>query len=68
MAGAHATQLVSSLLRNGPQHLRTLRADLAAWMEENAWSSLEEMRGNMSFERIPDPGAYERANFRMMLR
>ena len=27
-----------------------------------------EMRGNMSFERIPDPAAYERANFRMALR
>ena len=27
-----------------------------------------EMRGNMSLERIPDPAAYERANFRMALR
>ncbi len=30
--------------------------------------SLDEMRGNMSFERIPDPAAYERANFRLSLR
>ena len=37
-------------------------------MEENEWESLDQMRGNMSLGRIPDPAAYERANFRMMLR
>jgi dihydroorotate dehydrogenase (fumarate) len=68
MAGAHATQMVSALLRNGPRHLRKVRSELEAWMEENEWDSLEEMRGNMSFCRIPDPAAYERANFRIMLR
>ena len=36
--------------------------------QEHEWSSLDEMRGNMSLERIPDPAAYERANFRMALR
>jgi dihydroorotate dehydrogenase (fumarate) len=68
MAGAHVTQMVSALLRNGPRHLRLVRADLEAWMAENEWSSLDEMRGNMGFERIPDPAAYERENFRMMFR
>jgi dihydroorotate dehydrogenase (fumarate) len=64
MTGAHATQMVSALVRNGAGHLRTLRRDLEAWMAENEWGSLEEMRGNMSFGRIPDPAAYERARFR----
>jgi dihydroorotate dehydrogenase (fumarate) len=68
MAGAHATQLVSALLRNGPNHLRTIRTEVESWMQEHEWSSLGEMRGNMSFDRIPDPAAYERANFRMALR
>jgi dihydroorotate dehydrogenase (fumarate) len=68
MAGAHATQLVSALLRHGPGHLCTVRSEIEAWMEEHEWSSLGEMRGNMSLERIPDPAAYERANFRMALR
>lgn len=66
MAGAHATQLVSALVRNGPGHLRTLRAELEGWLAENEWGSLDEMRGNMCFGRVPDPAAYERANFRMM--
>ncbi|HXV61154.1 MAG TPA: dihydroorotate dehydrogenase-like protein [Vicinamibacteria bacterium] len=68
MVGAHATQMVSALVRNGPAHLRTVRKDLEAWMEENEWSSLDEMRGNMGFSRIPDPATYERANYRMTIR
>lgn len=67
MAGANITQMVSALLKNGPGHLRKIRADLEAWMEENEWSSLNEMRGNMSQERIPNPQAYERANYMLML-
>jgi dihydroorotate dehydrogenase (fumarate) len=68
MAGAHATQMVSALLRHGPSRLRTIRAEIEAWMLENEWSSLSEMRGNMSLGRLPDPAAYERTNFRMALR
>jgi dihydroorotate dehydrogenase (fumarate) len=60
--------MVSALLRHGPDHLRTVRREVESWMEEHEWSSLCEMRGNMSLERIPDPAAYERANFRMALR
>ncbi len=67
MAGAHITQMVSALLKNGPGHLKKVCADLEAWMEENEWSSLNEMRGNMSQERIPNPQIYERANYIMML-
>jgi dihydroorotate dehydrogenase (fumarate) len=68
MCGAHVTQMVSALLRHGPSHLRTVRREIEAWMQEQEWRSLNEMRGNMSLERIPDPAAFERANFRMALR
>ncbi len=66
MAGAHATHMVSALVANGPGHLRTVRAELLAWLAENEWGSLDEMRGNMGFGRVADPAAYERANFRTM--
>jgi dihydroorotate dehydrogenase (fumarate) len=68
MAGAHATQMVSALLRNGPSYLRIVRNEIEVWMQEHEWASLNEMRGNMSLGKIPDPAAYERANFRMALR
>lgn len=66
MAGAHVVQLVSALMRHGPNYLRTLRTELEAWMIANEWSSLEEMRGNMSFQKIPNPAIYERETFRRM--
>ena len=66
MAGAHVVQLVSAIMRNGPRHLRSLRTEVEAWMLANEWTSLDEMRGNMSFQRIPNPADYERENFRRM--
>ena len=38
MAGAHATQMVSALLRHGPDHLRTVRSEIESWMQEHEWS------------------------------
>lgn len=66
MAGAHAVQIVSALMLNGPGVLPKLRTELEAWMIANEWNSLEEMRGNMSFQRIPNPAVYERETYRRM--
>ena len=67
MAGADVTQMVSALLKNGAGHLRTVRQDLEDWMEENEWSSLAEMQGNMGVDKAPNPKAYERANYMTIL-
>ena len=66
MAGAHGLQMVSALMLRGPKYLQSLRTEVEAWMVANEWSSLEEMRGNMSFARIPNPAVYERETFRRM--
>ena len=63
MAGAHAVQVVSALLQQGVGTLRTLRRDLARWLEEHEYESLSQMRGSMSVASCPDPHAYERANY-----
>jgi len=67
MAGAHATQMVSGLLKHGPLRIQTVLTDLREWMKEHEWSSLAEMRGNMNLSRVPDADAYERANYMLML-
>jgi dihydroorotate dehydrogenase (fumarate) len=66
MAGADIVQMVSALLRRGPKHLRTVRTEVEAWMVANEWESLTQMRGNMSFRKIPNPAVYERETFRRM--
>jgi len=67
MAGAHAVQMVSALLHHGPAHLAVLRRELEQWLEEHEYQSLREMRGSMSMRTCPDPQAYERANYMLML-
>lgn len=67
MCGAHAVQVVSALLQNGPLHLATLRADLTAWLEENEYESLEQMCGSMNLSRCPNPREYERTNYVQIL-
>jgi len=67
MAGASAVQVVSALLRKGPEHLRTLRVEMPRWMQEHEYQSLEQMRGSMSLARCPDPNAFSRANYMRIL-
>ena len=63
MAGADVVQMVSALLLNGPEYIGTVRQKMSAWLEENEYNSLEELRGSMSIDRCPDPSAYQRANY-----
>ncbi|HBL31727.1 MAG TPA: dihydroorotate dehydrogenase-like protein [Acidobacteria bacterium] len=67
MAGAHVVQLVSALLKNGPERLRKLREEVAAWLEAHEYDSLAQARGSLSLERCPDPAAHERANYMHVL-
>ncbi len=68
MAGAHAVQTVSSLLLRGPAHLTTLRDGLARWLSEHEYDSLRQAQGSLGARRCPDPDAYGRANYMLMLR
>jgi dihydroorotate dehydrogenase (fumarate) len=67
MAGAHAVQMVSALLKFGPEQLRRVREEMAWWMEEHAYESLKQMQGSMSLEKSPSPAAVERSNYMRVL-
>jgi len=67
LAGAHVTQMVSALLLHGPEHVRTVIADVEEWLTEHGHESLSAVRGTLNFSRVPDPDAYERANYMLML-
>ena len=67
MAGAHAIQIVSSILKNGPEHLIELRQGLARWLEDHEYGSLREIQGIMNLKRCATPGNYERANYARIL-
>jgi dihydroorotate dehydrogenase (fumarate) len=67
MAGAHAIQLVSALLKRGPSYLATLRQELSQWLEEHEYHSLRQAQGSMNLEACPDPQVYARANYMLVL-
>ena len=67
MAGAHAVQVVSALLKRGPSYLATLRQELAQWLEEHEYHSLHQAQGSMNLEACPDPMVYTRANYMLVL-
>lgn len=63
MCGADAVQMVSELLRHGPERVSAILSEMAAWAEERGYANLAEMRGSMSMQRCPDPSAFERGNY-----
>jgi dihydroorotate dehydrogenase (fumarate) len=67
MAGAHAVQVVSALLKHGPEHLKVMLDGLKRWMEEKEYESVRQMRGCLSLARCPDPAAFERGNYMRVL-
>src|SRR6056297_842000 len=62
LAGADVT-MTTSLLRNGPHHVRTIEQQLVDWMEEHEYESVGQMRGAVASDATADPTAYERANY-----
>ena len=67
MAGADAVQVTSVLLRHGPMYLRILENQLRAFMDQNEYESIGQMKGSMSHAHCPDPRAFERANYMRVL-
>jgi dihydroorotate dehydrogenase (fumarate) len=62
LAGAHAVQLVSAILRHGPPYFNAMREGLARWMESKAFSSIGEVRGHID-GRTAGTNLFERANY-----
>lgn len=68
LCGADAIQLVSLLLRRGPDVTIDLLRELDRWLEGHEYTSLAQLRGSMNLHRAPDPKAFERANYMKILR
>ena len=62
LAGAHAVQMVSAVLRHGPAYFTVMRDGLERWMESNHLSSIDEVRGRVD-GHSGDATILERANY-----
>lgn len=63
MAGANGVQLVSALLKHGPERLASVRREMALWLETHEYESLKQAQGSMNLARCPSPEMYERGNY-----
>jgi dihydroorotate dehydrogenase (fumarate) len=67
MCGAHGVQLVSALIKHGPQHVAKLRQAVSEWLEEHEYDHLRQMQGSMSLLKCPDPKAFVRGSYARVL-
>jgi len=67
MAGAHAVQVVSALLKRGPGYLKAIREGMEQWLVEHEYASLAQAQASMSHQKSPNPQAFERANYMKIL-
>ena len=63
MAGAKVAMMTSALLKRGIAYLDTLTSELLVWMGEHEYDSIRQMQGSMSRNAVPQPKAFERANY-----
>src|SRR5262245_57945581 len=58
LAGAHAVQMVSAVLRHGPGFVQTMRDGLTRWMEWQKIPNVDAMRGAVSLLKSADASAF----------
>jgi dihydroorotate dehydrogenase (fumarate) len=62
LAGAHAVQMVSAILRYGPAYFTAMREGLVRWMESKQLVSIDDVRGRVD-GGTADRSIVERANY-----
>jgi dihydroorotate dehydrogenase (fumarate) len=67
MAGARIAMMTSALLKRGISYLDTMTTELLIWMGEHEYDSIKQMQGSMSRMSVPQPNAFERANYMKVL-
>jgi dihydroorotate dehydrogenase (fumarate) len=63
LAGADATMLVATLLRNGIGAVGFILEGMREWMEDHEYASIQQMQGSMNQLTCPNPVAFERGNY-----
>ncbi|MCU0787893.1 MAG: dihydroorotate dehydrogenase-like protein [Verrucomicrobia bacterium] len=63
MAGADVTMLCSVLIRHGIKQIGEIEKEMANWLEEHEYESVEQLKGSLSQKNCEDPSAFERAQY-----
>ena len=63
MAGATVAMTASALIKHGIGYAEGLIEELAQWMNDYDYKSVDQMRGSLSQKNVAEPAAFERANY-----
>jgi dihydroorotate dehydrogenase (fumarate) len=55
--------MASALLQRGPQALSEVLNGMHAWMESHEYNSVEQLKGAMSHQNMPDPDGFSRTAY-----
>jgi dihydroorotate dehydrogenase (fumarate) len=66
-AGATVTMMTSEILRSGPQRFGEIEQGMRAWLAEQEYESIGQLRGAMSRRGTRDEEAFTRANYKATL-
>ena len=63
LAGADVVSTASALLRHGPEHMTALVAGLKRWLEDNAFASVDEIRGRLDATQLGQADMFFRSEY-----
>lgn len=63
LAGADCTQIVSTIYKNGLNHISTMLKDLEYWMDSKNYKVITDFKGKISRKNSKDPFAYRRSQY-----
>jgi len=63
MAGSTVAMTASALVKHGVRYASGMIEELAQWMNDYEYKSVDQMRGTLSQKNVAEPAAFERANY-----
>ena len=63
LVGGAATQIVSTLYRNGLEHVAVMLNEIETWMQSKGFESIDQFSGKMRYFETASPDSFERIQF-----
>jgi len=63
LAGADVAMVATAVLRYGPAWMETLLSEMARWLDNQHYDSVDQLKGSLSRQNCDDACAYHRGNY-----
>ena len=68
MAGADVVMIAGVLYQEGTSAVKRILDEMKTWMTIKEYESVSQLKGSMSYKKVEDPKAFERANYVKILK